>query len=153
MERGFEVECSFIKKYQTAGRRQKIAGKERPCNPKWESSGRFLSRDCSVLQALDALRDVGEELFGPDLQRRRVPDKREDFIAGLIDIELVDGLLKRLAQRFCREGSFCRPVLTLAHALFQMHQVQLRIPGAVPDQIVPVAPLDPVFPAPAEQGV
>jgi hypothetical protein len=60
-----------------------------------------------ILQTLNALHYVSEELPGPNLQRCRVPDEGEGFIAGLIDIELVDGLLQKLSQCFCRQGSFC----------------------------------------------
>ena len=68
------------------------------------------------------------------------------------DIHLPDALTQQLQQP-CPKRLLVAVVAGLSHPRLQMAKIHVRMAGRVPNEIVPVPPLDPALPLPARKGV
>src|SRR4030043_954745 len=59
-------------------------------------------------------------------------------------------LAKPFVEALSRQRFVLFPVTCLNHALFKMRKIQLRIIGDEPDKVIPIATLNPVLPAAAQ---
>ena len=96
---------------------------------------------------------VEKELPRPHVQRLRIPDERQDLPVRLIDIKGADNFADQHLEIVRCKTPLRVLVTALTHPLLEVCEVQLGMMGAVPYQVVPVAPLDPVFTAPAVHRV
>jgi hypothetical protein len=110
-------------------------------------------QESNYLHDPDATGHVPEKFLRPNLQRQRVPDERSDLSAGLVHVECPDRLIETLLKSRLIERPAFFPVAALAKTLLKVRQVKLGVVGGLPDHVVPIPPLDPPFPAPAEDGM
>ena len=94
-----------------------------------------------------------KKIAGPHLQRALIPDEPGYLFSGLLDIKVFHCFMQKSKQHFLSQRGVHGIIAGLTHSLLKMLYSDLRVPAAIPDKIIPIAPFNPAFPPAAEDRV